>query len=107
MSETVGTPGDIADTPGDLRYGVAPVIDSFEDFVPAPGRSVVYQVDKGQWRPAQITAVFGDRCNLVVFLDGDNDKWIGDGELVVWKTSRTCGTEIDQWLPRVPVDLDS
>lgn len=75
------------------------------DFKPVEGRSVVYQIAEGEWRPAQIVQVFGsiNSANLVVFLDGDNDKRYGfDGSLTFWATSRKLGTEVGEFLPRKP-----
>jgi hypothetical protein len=76
-----------------------------DDFIPAPGRSVVYQVAEGEFRPAQIVRVWsteGPRTvNLVVFVDGSNDRHLpcaagaSDDDLrarpLLWKTSITLG----------------
>lgn len=75
------------------------------DFKPVEGRSVVYQIAEGEWRPAQIVQVFGstNRANLVVFLDGTNDVRYGyDGSLTYWATSRLLGTNVGEFLPRKP-----
>lgn len=78
-----------------------------EEFVPAEGRSVVYQIAPGEYRPAQIVKAWGatasSAVNLVVFLDGHNDARYGyDGSLTAWKTSRLQGDAVDQYLPRKP-----
>lgn len=87
-----------------------------DDFTPAEGRSVVYQVDEGVFRPAQIVRVWSESgpktCNLVVFLDGSNDRRLPcvvgreDEELtrapLLWKTSITLGDGVGQYLPRKP-----
>lgn len=88
-----------------------------DDFIPAEGRAVVYQVAPGQFRPAQIVRVWSETglktCNLVVFLDGTNDAGlpcaVGRLDLAstptLWKTSVPCGEGVGEYLPRKPVDL--
>ena len=81
-----------------------------EEFIPQQGRSVVYQIAENVWRPAQIVEVWTEEgprtCNLVVFLDGSNDKVHGfdglDGSLTYWATSRVLGDAVGQYLPRKP-----
>ena len=88
-----------------------------EEFIPAEGRSVVYQIAPGEWRPAQIVKVFAGSsaktCNLVVFLDGSNDNsfrrgehgWAvpgNRGDLVGHAGSRPLGDRVGQYLPRKP-----
>jgi hypothetical protein len=109
-----------------------------DQFVPAQGRTVVYGFrNAAAWttrpgepglvaveghepfiyRPAQIVRVWTKEgpktANLVVFLDGSNDRsYIGaaDGSLMVWKTSAVIGDEDalangrEHYLPRVPDD---
>lgn len=84
-----------------------------EEFTPAEGRSVVYQLAEGEYRPAQIVKAWTTEalktCNLVVFLDGSNDARytpydstaIADVP-VVWKTSVVLGDDVGQYLPRKP-----
>jgi hypothetical protein len=87
-----------------------------EDFTPAEGRSVVYQLAPGEYRPAQIVKVWmaeGARtCNLVVFVDGSNDlghvgkDYTGPALAawpVIWRTSVMLGEGVGQYLPRKPV----
>ncbi len=102
-----------------------------DDFIPAPGRNVVYAyaADPTEWatamtagrayegpieyRPAQIVRVWSTdgpkTVNLVVFLDGSNDARLeplaAAGHLVVWKTSVTIADYhgvVHHYLPRVP-----
>lgn len=86
-----------------------------EDFIPVEGRSVVFQLADGVWRPAQIVKVWsaeGPRtCNLVVFIDGGNDagylgsidKGAGSSLPVIWRTSVVLGDGVNQYLPRKPI----
>lgn len=110
-----------------------------EDFIPAQGRTVVYGfrnpaawetdpvtgllrrkenslTDPFIYRPAQIVHVWAREgmktVNLVVFLDGSNDRGIdpyaSPQNLTFWKTSVVIGTEgsmavgAEHYLPRVP-----
>jgi hypothetical protein len=87
-----------------------------EDFTPAEGRSVVYQLAAGEYRPAQIVKVWMDTgartCNLVVFVDGSNDLHhlstdyvTGLGVAanpVIWRTSVMLGEGVGEYLPRKP-----
>jgi hypothetical protein len=112
-----------------------------EDFIPVPGRSVVYgfrnvaywTVDPESggsrradttpdgvppfiYRPAQIVRVWTPTgmktCNLVVLLDGSNDRHLwpyADAEhLTLWKTSVVIGEPgamaigSEHYLPRFP-----
>jgi hypothetical protein len=62
-------------------------------------RTVHYHLDKGECRPAQVVKAWTKTTlNLVVALDGANDKYHGeDGSLTVWKTSIVRGTGVGQW----------
>ncbi len=82
------------------------------EFRPAEGRSIVYQIAEGEYRPAQIVKVWTVNaprtCNIVVFADGSNDarypetSEASSTNLVLWKTSRVLGEGVGQYLPRVP-----
>lgn len=85
------------------------------EFIPVEGRSVVYQLAEGEWRPAQIVKVWtidgGKACNLVVFVDGTNDAvHVSPLEApnllfsqTIWRTSVVLGDRVNQYLPRKPV----
>ena len=84
-----------------------------DDFTPAEGRNVVYQIAEGEYRPAQIVKVWSvdgpKTCNLVVFVDGSNDArypleahGATSENLALWKTSRILGDAVGQYLPRKP-----
>lgn len=61
------------------------------------GRTVHYVMPGGEHRPAMVVQVWDDPgsyplgvCNLVVFLDGTNDRQVPygtSGDLVMWATS--------------------
>lgn len=65
-------------------------------FAPMTGMGVYYYDDEGKCHPAVITNYFdGNRANLVIFLDGPNDKRLMPGkndeqcynDPVIWKGS--------------------
>lgn len=95
-----------------------------EAFVPVEGRTVVYCIAPGEYRPAQIVKAWGDQptsaANLIVFLDGSNDERFKSpedtsyrpgfpplgvqngllgtpvGSTTAWVTSRVAGGEPDE-----------
>jgi hypothetical protein len=81
-------------------------------FIPAEGRTVVFQIAEGQFRPAQIVRAWGQEhssaVNLLVFLDGSKDNRYSPDQFgtingwTLWATSRTQGEAVGQWLVRKP-----
>lgn len=62
-------------------------------------RTVHYHLDRNECRPASVVKTWNPgTANLVVLLDGSNDKYHGeDGSLMSWKTSIVRGADVGQW----------